>query len=273
MRACSISLASSACACSTSAAERCPCRLHLARGVGARLFGIPGQVAPEFLVLADELRPCLLGFTGELGRQLPGLGRLVARHGLDFRRFALALGADRRRFAFRAGAHFGGFGRDGAADGRSLAERVAGLCFCFGVCARKHFLGLGIGTIEYCLRLVIGIGNDALRGLRRLTTHRLDLALNAAAQPFGVDVRLADQAGGLLLGHPERFLQLRAESAIGRTSGLLDLRLQIVDSGLEALDLFGRFRLVAVGLDQLPSQPLHRTVDLVAVITAHRGRK
>ena len=185
MRASSISLASSRVRLLDLRRERCACRLHLARGVGARLFGVPGQVAPELLVLADELRPCLLGFAGELGGLLPGLGRCVAGDGLDLRRFALALGADRRGFAFRAGAHLGGFGRDGAADGRSLAQGIAGLMRSASACARASTSSASVvGTIEYCLRLVRS-ASATMRSAASAasTTQRLDLALDTAAQP------------------------------------------------------------------------------------------
>jgi len=115
----------------------------------------------------------------------------------------------------------------------------------------------------------VGIGDDLLRVLHRLDAQAVDLRLHTAAQAFRVDVRLADQPGRLLLGDPERVLELGAQTAVGGASGLFDLRLEVLHGRIQPLELLGGFRLVLVGLDQLAPQVLDGAVHLVAVVPAH----
>ena len=107
----------------------------------------------------------------------------------------------------------------------------------------------------------------ALEGV--VGSQLLGLGQRARAQLLGVDVGLRDEAGGLLLGHAKHVLELGSQSGIGGATGLVELGLQVLVDGQQALDFLGRLGAIGVGLDELATQLLDGAVDLVLLVPAH----
>ena len=104
-----------------------------------------------------------------------------------------------------------------------------------------------------------------------ILSQLLHLGSNARAQLLGVDVGLTDQPGRLLFRHPQRVLQTRAQTGIGRAADLVELGLQDFGDGLEALEFFRLVGLVGIRLDEFATEIVDRLVDLVFPIPAKFG--
>ena len=249
--------------------QRDSCRFGVAVEVGALLFGIAGQITPLLLGLAGELGASELGLAGKRRRGIPGLAHLAVGNGLELCSFALGLGTHGGGLALGGGTRFGGFGGNRATDRCRVPQRLLGDGFGLGPRALEKLGRLGVRRVEDATDSGMRIGHALVGTVRRVSTQLRDLGLHSAPQLLGIDVGLADEPGRLFLGDPEGVLELRAEPAIGRAAGLFDLRLQVIDCRVKPLELFGGLGLVAVCLDQLTPKVLDRTVNLVAIVSAH----
>ena len=246
-------------------------RFGLALEVGALLLGVTSKIAPLLFGLAGELGTAELGLPGERSCGIPGLAHFSGGDGLHLGSLALGFGSHCSGFTLRGGTGFCSLCGDRTADRGRFAQCILGDRLGLGPGALEKLGRLGVRRVEDAHDCGMRI-RDAFVGTLHCVSAQLgDLGLHPTPQLLGIDIGLADEPGRLLLGHAQGVLEFRAKTAVGRAAGLLDLCLEIVDSGVKPLELFGGFGLVTVGLDQLATKILDRSVHLVAVVPAHRS--
>ena len=161
--------------------------------------------------VARPLNPDVLGETGRCG---PCLVELATGNDLLLRYLTQCLGAQRRRFSLRTGAQLRGFGSDRTADGGGFVYCLGSKPFGFSGYLGDCCLGFRLSAVQCVLSGIRCVGNDSLCFALGTLGDFGGVEFCLGSDALGIDVCLANQAGGLFLGDAQDGFKATAKTGI-----------------------------------------------------------